>query len=565
MLRCLAVRKLIALYVFALAVRAVVFGLFPYAAYPDAYYYADVARALHAGAGFNIDFIWSFVDVGGRIPANPTLPIPSNAHWMPLAELIQLPTMWLMGPTALASALPFILIGSLAVPMTWLFAREVGCPPKVALLAAVMMAAPAAATIYMVQPDNLALYQPLGMAALWLTVRALKGDPRAFAAAGLMVGLATLSRNDGVLLGLVVGLAFLWDRWRAWRSAGVRIPAIPWRYAFLCFGLFLIVVTPWYLRQLAVFGSFSPSTTSGRILLVRTYEEMDSVTTPATLASFLGQGIVPLIQSRVLGLVSAFQIYFVVAVPIVLTPFILIGGWGRRRSLEFGPFFTYAVVLFSASALLFAVHVPYGTFLHSAVALVPFTFVLSLEGAIAASKWAARHRPKWTDQGAARLFLLAATLSVVLNAGVFAALALPSWSTYRDNRLLAGQALDLAKAPKSDLIMSADPGGWEYLTGRGGVMTPTDSLDVIHEVAVDYHVRWLILERAYIVDAFIPVIESLSRPAWLGPPLFSIAYKGAPSGNATVDGAPALAIYPVCTVASDTRCGTPGISAAAAP
>jgi hypothetical protein len=113
--------------------------------------------------------------------------------------------------------------------------------------------------------------------------------------------------------------------------------------------------------------------------------------------------------------------------------------------------------------------------------------------------------------------------------------------------------------------MSADPGGWEYLTGRGGVMTPTDSLDVIHEVAVDYHVRWLILERAYIVDAFIPVIESLSRPAWLGPPLFSIAYKGAPSGNATVDGAPALAIYPVCTVASDTRCGTPGISAAAAP
>jgi hypothetical protein len=243
----------------------------------------------------------------------------------------------------------------------------------------------------------------------------------------------------------------------------------------------------------------------------------------------------------------------------------LIGGWARRRSLDFGPFFAYAAVLFAASALLFAVHVPYGTFLHSAVALVPFTFILSLEGAIAASKWAAGHRPTWTEAGAARLFLLAATLSVILNAGAYAALSLPNWNTYRDNRLLASQALDTAQAPKSDLILSADPGGWKYLTGHGGVMTTTDSLDVIRQVAADYHVRWLILERAYIVDAFVPVIESLVRPAWIGPPLFSIAYKGARTGNATVDGAPALAVYPVCTVVGDTRCGTPGISARAAP
>src|SRR5664279_2003801 len=114
MLRCLAVRIPIALFALAVAVRAVVFGLHPDAAYPDSYYYVDVARALHAGQGFNIDFIWSFVDVGGRIPAHPILPIPSNAHWMPLAAIIQLPTMWLLGPTPLASVIPFVIIGSLA-------------------------------------------------------------------------------------------------------------------------------------------------------------------------------------------------------------------------------------------------------------------------------------------------------------------------------------------------------------------------------------------------------------------------------------------------------------------
>ena len=119
-LRCTAVRIPLALFGLAVAVRTLLFGLHPDAAYPDSYYYVDVARALQAGHGFNIDFIWSFVDVGGRIPANPILPIPSNAHWMPLASLVQLPTMWLLGVTPLASTLPFILIGALAAPLTWL-------------------------------------------------------------------------------------------------------------------------------------------------------------------------------------------------------------------------------------------------------------------------------------------------------------------------------------------------------------------------------------------------------------------------------------------------------------
>ncbi|HZL33440.1 MAG TPA: glycosyltransferase family 39 protein, partial [Verrucomicrobiae bacterium] len=342
----------IALFALALAVRAVVFGLHPDAAYPDSYYYVDVARALHAGQGFNIDFIWSFVDVGGRIPAQPILPIPSNAHWMPLAAIIQLPTMWLLGPTPLASAIPFVIIGSLAAPMTWLLAREIGCSPRVALLAGIAVAVPAAATLFMAQPDNLALYQPLGTAVLWLTVRGLKGHRGSYALAGLVVGLATLARNDGVLLGAVVGLAFAWDRWRASRSNCSRVSAIPWRYAFACFGLFLIVMAPWYARQLAVFGSLSPSSTSGRILLIATYEQMNSVTGDTSLAGFLGQGVGPLLQSRVLGLVSALQIYFVIAIPIVLAPFVLIGAWARRHSLEFGPFFLYAGLLFAASGLL---------------------------------------------------------------------------------------------------------------------------------------------------------------------------------------------------------------------
>ena len=88
----------------AIVARLVVAALFAEPAYPDAYYYANLARELAAGHGFQVDYIWNFVEVGGRLPAEGVLPIPSNAHWMPLAALVQVPFIWLLGPTATASA-----------------------------------------------------------------------------------------------------------------------------------------------------------------------------------------------------------------------------------------------------------------------------------------------------------------------------------------------------------------------------------------------------------------------------------------------------------------------------
>ena len=42
-----------------------------------------------------------------------------------------------------------------------------------------------------------------------------------------------------------IGLAFLWDRVRAWRSGGSRRPAIPVWSAVACAALFAGVMAPW--------------------------------------------------------------------------------------------------------------------------------------------------------------------------------------------------------------------------------------------------------------------------------------------------------------------------------
>ena len=170
-----------------------------------------------------MDYIWSFVEVGGVLPASGTLPIPANAHWMPLAALLQVPFLALLGPGPLASGLPFWLLAAAAAPHAWAIARDAGLGRVPAFCAGLLTAAPGLVLPYLAQPDNFAPYMLLGALALWLCGRALRGDRRAFLAGSACVGLAFLSRNDGVLLAVPFLVAFL-----AGRRGGTDAARIGW-------------------------------------------------------------------------------------------------------------------------------------------------------------------------------------------------------------------------------------------------------------------------------------------------------------------------------------------------
>ena len=544
----------LALYVLALVVRLVLLAGFADPAYPDSFYYVDVARSLAAGHGFTIDVVWIFAEVGGAIPTNPSLPIPSNAHWMPLASLVQVPFIWLLGPTALASALPFALLGGLAAPLTWALARDAGSTRLVAVGAGVLVAIPMASAVFMAQPDNFGLYQPLVAGALWMGARGLRGHARSFALGGLLVGLATLARNDGVLVGAALGLAFAWDRWRAWRSGGTRRPAIPAWAALACFGLFLVVLAPWLARQLAVFGSISPSSASGKVLFIRSIEEWNSITTPASLEWLLGQGLGPLVASRVGGLVAGIVIFSILVGGAVLVPFMLVGGWARHRSPDFGPFFVYAGLLFAFSALVSAVHVPGGTFIHSAAALAPQGYVLALEGIAVAVAWVAARRPSWDAAAATRVFTLAAIAFAAVTAGWSALATQAAWSERRDDFLLVDRGLADAGAAPDDRVMSIDASGTLYWTGHGGVVLVNDPLETIEEVARAYDIRWLVLDRGDTVSSVAAILDGGARPAWLGAP---VATRSAGQGSGAAPLSPralGAALLPVCLDPGDLRC-----------
>jgi hypothetical protein len=559
------VRTPLLLYALALGVRLLLVAHFPDPAYPDSFYYADVARALHDGRGFNVDFVWIFAEVGGKLPAHPTLPIPSNAHWMPLASLVQVPFLVAFGEQVWAAALPFVLVGALAAPLAWRIGVEAGARPLVSIGGGILAAVPVLATPFVAQPDNFGLYEPAAAGALWLTARALTGGPHAardYGLAGLLVGLATLSRNDGVLVGAIVGLAFAWDRWRAWRSGGIRPPAIPLGAVVACVGLFAICVVPWFARQLGVFGSLSPSTASGKVLFIRDIGEWDSITTPATLDHLLGMGLGPLLATRIEGLIAAITIFGVLVGGVVLVPFMLVAAWGRRRSVDFGPFFGYAILLFAFSAIVSAIHVPGGTFIHSAIALAPHAYALALEGVVVAVGWVAARRRGWNATQAGRVFVGAAVVFAIVVAALGSLSVHATWDASRRQFQGVAGALTAAGAPATDRVMSIDASGTKYWTGRGGVVLVNDPLPTIEQVARAYDIRWLVLDRADAVPAVAPILDGRGRPAWLGAPVWQDIHVQPPAG-ATADAeqtaiaAPTdvkAALYPVCMSPADSRC-----------
>ncbi|MEP7361335.1 MAG: hypothetical protein ABI744_07135, partial [Chloroflexota bacterium] len=267
--------------------------------------------------------------------------------------------------------------------------------------------------------------------------------------------------------------------------------------------------------------------------------QLFSVANPPTVDSWLGQGVGQLLTSRVQGLMAAFGLFAALPLVVVLAPFVVFGAWVHRRDSAFAPFFIYAAVLFTANGVLFPALVTHGTFTHSAVALLPHTFLLVSAGVCAAVRWVAVRRPTWDVQRATVAFGYGAVIVALVGATQQTMATVGQWSAARNMEVqLAGS---LSAMPATDRVMSINPGAYYYLTGHPGLVTPTDDLATIESVARRYDVRWLVLEGTDIVPALVPVLQGEVQPDWLSAPVAVVPVE-------------AGAVYAVCLTPDDARC-----------
>ena len=243
---------------------------------------------------------------------------------------------------------------------------------------------------------------------------------------------------------------------------------------------------------------------------------------PTTLTSFLGQGLGPLLASRPGGLtVGADHLRDCAA-----------ARSSSRRSRSSAPGrvgatrpscrgWSTRLTLFAFSALLFAVHVPYGTFLHSAVALVPHAYLL---------RWWASRRWSPGSHAGARVGCAARDARVhghgrrgraARRRRRDAGRRCGRWQRRAGRSRDHGRGRARGRAgdgprdePRRRRATATSPGG-------PGIVTPDDPLPVVEEALRAYGIRWLVLERDHIMPALAAGARGHERPTWLSRPSWS--------------------------------------------
>jgi 4-amino-4-deoxy-L-arabinose transferase-like glycosyltransferase len=463
-----------------------------YPPYTDPAYYGMVAEQLATGHGFTAPVLWSFLEVGGQLPANPVLPVPSNGHWMPLTSIVAAIPMALLGPDMRVGQIPIVLLGVALVPFTYWVGVDLYGSRRIGLIAATLAVFAGPLLIMYPTIDNFAVFGAAGAMAIWAAILATRpGRSTAWLiVSGAFVGLATLARVDGLLLAAAPATAWLVDRgWGPWRDGapGRRLGAAALLLAAVAA---VVVMAPWLARNLATFGSAFPSA-GGHTLWITSYNEQFSISSKPTLASYLGWGLVNIIGSKI-GAWWEIGWRTVVLLGGIFGFFFFAGLWRERRRPAVAPFAVYWVVMFVAMGAIFTFHAPHGAYYHSAAAWLPFAFPMAVAATGPAltsmgRAWAFLRRPQTH-----RFVEIAALVGAIVLSLIGSASLYHLWESSHERDVAAAQYLEGAGLT-DDVVLYGDPASLWHLSANPGVAAPFDPYPVIEEVVHAYDVRWVIV------------------------------------------------------------------------
>jgi Dolichyl-phosphate-mannose-protein mannosyltransferase len=485
-------RDLAILFVATLALRAVAAAIVTWPPYLDASYYTVVAENLAAGNGFNIPVIWAFLEVGSQIPADAALPIPSNAHWPPLGPMVAAAGMLLLGPTWTAGQVPMVVLSAILPPLTYLVGLELFRSRWIAIGSGILALFPGVLFILYPAIDNFALFGVAGTAVLYASMRAVRSARPGpwLVLAGVASALAALTRIDGVLLTVAPATAWLIGRgWAPWRRIGGR-PS--WAWGFASAAAFLVVMAPWLIRQLDVFGTPLPSA-GGHTLWITSYNEQFSVGHEISLATYLDWGWANIIGSKLASWAIIAGRTLVLMGGFLVLPFV--GGLiAFRRRPELAPFLVYFALLFMVMGGLFTFHAPQGAWYHSAPAWLGFAYPVAIAGVGPTFTWLGRwwrflRRPQ-THRFLAGVGLLAAlVLSVTGSMRLY-----EGWVSARE-RDEAAAAFFVERGLTDDVVMYRDAAALHLISGNPTIAMPYDPYPVIEETARAYGAKWLVVSQ----------------------------------------------------------------------
>ena len=488
-------RHYLLLAVLGLAMASLVAIFQPAPGYMDAdYYYAGGLQLLN-GHGFNEPFLWNYLD-------DPSgLPHPSNAYWMPFASLVAAAGAFIFGSGSwLAARIGFLVVAAAIPPLTAALAWSFTYRRALALTSGLLAVFSGFYLPFLPVTDTFGLYMLLGGLFFWLVTRSLShttGNSLLVSSflLGIIAGLMHLSRAEG-LLWLLIALAavlFVFPKMQ------------PRRYYFVfCFSFlvlvgYMLVMVPWFLRNISAFGT--PLAPGGsKTLWLTSYNQL--FTYPAsqlTFASWWHSGLSAILEARLwalgLNLASAVSVQG----EVFLFPLIGIGVWHLRKDHCVQLALLVWLLTLGAMTVAFPYAGARGGFFHSGAALQPVWWALAPVGLERVIDWAARKR-HWSVIRAGQIFRptlvgLAMLLTVVVVGGrVMGGNGGQAWGQENAAYSQIDKYLVSVGMTAEDVVVVANPPGFYLASGNPAIAVPDGNIDTLLAVARRFGASYLVLE-----------------------------------------------------------------------
>ncbi len=486
------------LYLFILAlIPPIIMAQFqPAPGYLDSDYYFAGGIQLATGKGFSEPYLWNYLD------GTTSLPHPSHSYWMPLASIVAALGMWLTGQTTYTSGrLFFIIIAALVSPITAGLAHKFSNKRELAITSGLLAIFSVYHAPFVGVTDNFGLFMLFG-GLYFIFATQLIEDPsstRYWLLLGLMAGLMSLSRSDGLLW---LALTLLFVLWRA-HNHDIDLGEPGWlsktrsrvlRNSFMALIGFLLIMSPWYARNLKIYGTLMAPGGSRALWLDHYDQTFIYPPTLLNMESFLALGWKEILSDRLWALNINLQSGFAAHGGIILFPFILAGIIYYRKDERVRLAGCAWLILTFVMTVLFPFAGARGAFFHAGAALQPMWWTLAplgLESILASL----RKRGWGNDQTRvifrSALVMIAMILTVFV---VYIRLFGLGWGEGEENYRAVEHFLAENGIEQNDVVIVRNAPGYYLETGRSAISIPYGGEESILAVSKRFNAQYLVIE-----------------------------------------------------------------------
>lgn len=313
----------------------------------DAAYYHLMADRLAEGKGFNEPIVWHHLNNYQNVEH------PMD-YWMPLGIIFYYLSLLIAGPGAQIGL--NILLWAILTVAVYFEVHKKTANPFASFVAALCFLFCGRILFYLLTSDNIAFYAVQG----FIFFKLLANPGCRWHLTALCAGSIALMRIEGLIFAAVAALIELFKS---------RKPAVLIGYTLV----FLLVLSPWLLRNYQALNTLWPSNT--KALFLHSYDDFFSEKFPGTFAYFAELGPQKILIQKVYGLANSFLNLIALPGLFVFYPLWLLGIiflWQRE-----GKIFTLFLLLFwLLCGLLFTHQSAMGTAMHISAFFLPHFAVM---------------------------------------------------------------------------------------------------------------------------------------------------------------------------------------------